>query len=188
VTNISRLFRSVMRGRSRRVLTFAAPGMICFDFGALQLQAFLFALAPTGRDELARLCSPGEKAALIDALTRIGARKAVERVEPRGVAVSVLDQPVIVPLHADAPTPAEFITWRAFIAIRAFVEVKDAMETDDEAVVAKADPWQSASLDGFIKALVQDANISLLIASITDKAAQARPLERISAGPPCFRS
>ena len=39
-------------GNERRVLTSPQPGMICLDFGGLQLEAFLFGLAPTGREEL----------------------------------------------------------------------------------------------------------------------------------------
>ena len=134
-----------------------------------------------------RLCSSDGKADLIVSLQNIGAAKVDARVEPRAVAASDLETPVIV-WKQEYPTPAECITWRAFHVIRSFLnddddEVSSNGDTEPE-IVVEADPWQHSSLDGFIKSLLQDANIAELIATITDKATKARPLERISARPP----
>ena len=152
----------------------------------MQLQEFLFELAPTGRDELERLFSPAGKRDLIIKLQSIGASKADARVEPGGVAAADLDKPVMVWKH-DVPTPAERISWRVFNVIRSFVNDDEDEESSPDTkpeILVEADPWQHASLDGFIKSLLQDANIAKLIATITDKATKARPLERISARPP----
>jgi len=153
----------------------------------LQLQEFLFELAPTGRNELERLFSSDGKPDLIIKLQSIGARKVDARVEPGGVVAADLDKPVMV-WKQDVPTPAERISWRIFNVIRSFVnddedEVSSNGDTEPE-ILVEADPWQNSSLDGFIKSLLQDANIAGLIATITDKATKARPLERISARPP----
>jgi hypothetical protein len=150
----------------------------------LQLEEFLFQLAPTGRDELERLLSSAGKPDLIIKLQSIGARKVDARVEPGGVDAADLDKPVMV-WKQDVPTPAERISWRVFNVIRSFVnDDEDEVSSPDteSEIMVEADPWQHSSLDGFILSLVQDANIAELTKSIRDKATKARPLEIISAG------
>lgn len=175
----------MLKGNERRVLTSPQPGMICLDFGGLQLEAFLFGLAPTGCEELETLCSSDGRAQLIAALQKIGA----ENVEVRLALVGespVLELPVMVRDASVAATPGQYITWRALNAIRSYLkEDEEGNATEDEvAEEVVANPWQSSSYDSFIKALLQDSKIALLIATISNKAAEARPLERISAAPP----
>ena len=133
-----------------------------------------------------RLCSSDGKADLIVSLQTIGAAKVDTRLEPLAVAASDLETPVMV-WKQEYPTPAECITWRAFHVIRSFLnDDEDEVSSPDTEpdIAVEADPWQHSSLDGFIKSLLQDANIAELTESIRDKATKARPLERISAGPP----